>query len=194
MVDQLTLQTLSIVMTGLTLSIAAIYYMLTLRYTRMNMKNTLETRKADILQRHAQINATQDFMDAWHDLYYNQNFLTYQEWRQDYGVTSPDNYTSLTAMIQYYEILGVLLRQGLVDMELVEQLWQPLHIIIIWEKVEPVVKGWRETFGDDSIYSNIEYLFNRYMERHPEANKTRSVVKRQYAQRNKRKTSHSNPK
>ena len=193
MVDQLTLQTLSIVLTGLTLSIAAIYYMLTLRYTRMNMKNTLETRKADILQRHAQINATQDFMDAWHDLYYNQNFLTFQEWRQDYGVTSPDHYTSLIAMIQYYEILGVLLRQGLVDMELVEQLWQPLHIIIIWEKVEPVVKGWRETYADDSIYSNIEYLFNRYMERHPEANKTRSVVKRQYAQRNKRKTSHSNP-
>lgn len=44
MVDQLTLQTISIVLTGLTLSIAAIYYMLTLRYTRMNMKNTLETR------------------------------------------------------------------------------------------------------------------------------------------------------
>ena len=39
------IETLSIVFTVLSISLAA-FYIFTLRYTRMNMKNTLETRQA----------------------------------------------------------------------------------------------------------------------------------------------------
>jgi hypothetical protein len=59
--------------------VAAFYYVMTLRVQQANMKNTLQTRQADILQRHAQINTSQEFWEAWHDLAYNQNFLTYEE-------------------------------------------------------------------------------------------------------------------
>jgi len=40
------LQTLSIVLASIGVTIAAIYYTFTLRYTRMNMKNTPGTRQA----------------------------------------------------------------------------------------------------------------------------------------------------
>ena len=46
MVDQLTLQTIGILLTAVTVSIAAIYYTLTLRYTRRNQELQLETRQA----------------------------------------------------------------------------------------------------------------------------------------------------
>jgi len=48
MIDQLTLQTIGILLTGLTVSIAAIYYTLTLRYTRRKLELQLETRQTQL--------------------------------------------------------------------------------------------------------------------------------------------------
>jgi hypothetical protein len=156
--------------------VAAIYYVINLRVQQANMKNTLETRQADILQRHAQINTSQEFWDAWHDLAYNQNFLTYEEWREKYGPDlGPDHYTNLTAILQYYEILGGLLSEGLVNVELLEKIWQPIHLVVIWERVEIIIKGFRKFFKDDSIYQNIEYLHDVYLRRHPAMSLTQEV-------------------
>ena len=118
-------------------------------------------------------------MDAWHDVVFKQNFLTYDEWNEKYGTDYPDHYTNLAAVVQYYEILGGLLREGLVSIELLENIWQPIHLVCVWERVEPVVKGWRKRYMDDSIYHNIEYLFDRFMERHPAMSFTRSVFHEQ---------------
>ena len=194
MVDLVVLQSVSYVVAAIGVCIAAIYYVMTLRVQQTNMKHTLETRQADILQRHAQINASQEFMDAWHDVVFNQNFLTYEEWVKKYGPeVTPNHYTNLTALIQYYEILGGLLRENLVSMDLVEKIWQPIHLICVWERVEPVIRGWRERYHDDSMYENLEYLFNSFMERHPEASLSRSVRHEQMVQEHRDKNPDSTP-
>jgi len=193
LVDISLLQSLSYVAAAIGVCAASVYYMLVLRATQQNMKLTLEARKADILQRHCQISASQDFMDSWQDVFYNQNFLTYEEWKSDYGPHKPEHYTCLTAMVQYHEILGGLLKQGLVDIDLLEKTWQPLHVIVMWERISVVVKGWRDTYKDDSIYSNFEFLFDEYMRRHPEAEASRAVVREQFAERNKSKHLAKNP-
>ncbi len=187
MVDLALLQSVSYIAGALGVCVAAFYYVMTLRTQQANIKYTLETRKADILQRHTQISASQDFMDAWHDVFWNQNFLTYEEWGREYSTEHPEHYTSLTAMVQYHEILGGLIRQGLADIDLLEKMWQPLHVIIMWERISPVIMGWRKRYKDYSIYSNFEYLFEAYMKRHPESEATRAVVKAQFAERNARK-------
>jgi hypothetical protein len=141
---------------------------MTLRTQQLNMKNTLETRQADVLLRHNSIYSTQDFMDAWHNVVFGQNYLTYEEWNEKYGpLSNPDAYTSHTAVIQYYDTLGGLLQANLVSIELVEKIWQPIHLICVWGRVEPVIKGWREVYHDESVYENLEYLFKVFMERHP---------------------------
>ena len=176
MVDLALLQSVSYIAGALGVCVAAFYYVMTIRVQQRNVKSTLETRQADILQRHVQISASQDFMDSWHDVVFNQNYLTYEEWTKYYGPdVNPDAYTHYTALIQYHEILGGLLRENLVNIELLERIWQPLHLVCVWDRVEPVIKGWRERYRDDSIYENLEYLFNTYMERHPKAVITRSV-------------------
>jgi hypothetical protein len=48
MVDQLALQTIGILMTGVSLTIAAAYYTLTLRNTQKNQQLQLETRQAQL--------------------------------------------------------------------------------------------------------------------------------------------------
>jgi hypothetical protein len=179
-----TLQSISYIAGATGVCIAAFYYVLTLKNTQKNMQLTLESRQADILQRHAQINASQEFMDSWHDVVFKQNFLTVEEWRSKYGPeVNADAYTKFTALLQYYEILGGLLRKGLVNIEIVDSIWQPLHLIAVWEKFEPIVKDWRRSYQDDSIYSNIEYLFEKCTEQHVESAKTRTVWHEQNVRR-----------
>ena len=169
--------------------VAAIYYVYNMRINQRTMKTTLETRQADILQRHAQVMSSQEFEDAWHDVVFNQSFLTYEEWLQDYGPTvNSDAYTHLTALIQYHETLGGLLRENLVSIELVEKMWQPLHFICVWDRVEPVIKGWRTRYHEDSLYENFEYLFNRFMERKPDAALTRKIRHDQMVQEHEERT------
>jgi hypothetical protein len=185
MVDLALLQSVSYIAGALGVCVAAAYYVMTLKVQQTNMKATLETRQADILQRHAQITASQDFLDSWHDVVYNQNFLTFEEWQQKYGgARSPDHYTHFLAIIQYYDLLGGLLREGLVDIGLVENIQHPIHLILIWERVRPVIEGFRRYYKDDSFYRNIEYLYDRLVERHPESKLTLGVVNDQFARWN----------
>lgn len=48
MVDQMTLQTIGILLTAVTVSIAAIYYTMTLRYAKRSQELQLETRQAQL--------------------------------------------------------------------------------------------------------------------------------------------------
>jgi len=176
LVELATLQAVSYIMGSMGVFVAAVYYVLNIQNNRRNQQQTLETRKADILQRLLQVFASQDYADTWHDVVFNQNFLTYEEWQRDYGPrVNPDAYSNFAALVTYHEILGGLLRENLVSIELVERTYQPLHLICVWDRVEPVVKKWREKYHADSLYENFEYMFNLYMERHPEAQITRSI-------------------
>src|SRR5512136_2299593 len=120
MVDLAVLQSVSYIAGAFGVCVAAFYYVMTLRVQQNNMKYTLETRKADILQRVSQINSSQEFAKSWHDVYHNQNFLTIDEWREKYGADHPEHYVPFVAMLQHHQILGGLLKDGLVSVELVE--------------------------------------------------------------------------
>lgn len=183
MVDVGLLQSLSYVAAAIGVCVAAIYYLIILRSNN-------KTRQADILHRHAQINASKDFMDAWADVVTQQNYLTYEEWREKYSPlrNPPDAYSHLVMVAQYYEILGGLLREKLVSMDMIRNIWQPIHLILVWDTVEPVIKGWREMYHDDSMYGNFEWLFNRFMELNPESRATLSVWREQRIQMHNRQT------
>jgi len=55
------------------------------------------------------------------------------------------------------------------------KIWQPIHMVIIFERVEIVIKGFRKFYRDDSIYQNIEYLHDLFMKRHPAMSLTKEV-------------------
>jgi hypothetical protein len=175
MVDLTILQPISWFAASIGVCVAAAYYIMNLRTQQKNINATLETRQADILQRYLQIGTSKEYTEAWYDLVFWQNFLTIQEWREKYGFQNPEHYTKLAAMLNYYDTLGGLLRKGLVSLDLLMSMQQPLHLVCVWERLEPVVKGFRITYKDESIYGNIEYLFTQYMEHHPKMALTKEV-------------------
>ncbi len=175
MVDQLTLQTLSIVLTGLTLSIAAIYYTLTLRYTRRNQELTLkaqeqalETRQAQIFRNTIDKAFSKEGLDHFRVLR-NATWSSYEEWlelRRD----DSEYDTAYFWLSHLYEGIGTSVRLGHADIKLVAYCMPGDHLRW-WESYRDVVYGERKRLNDRRYRSEWEYLYNelvKYLEEHPE--------------------------
>ena len=158
--------------------VAAIFYVLNLRVQQTNMKQTLETRRLEIILRHAQMNITPTLLNAWTDVYFNQKFKSFEEYMEKYrGSVNPTAFANLSLIIQYFENFGGLLRDKMVSLDLIERVWHPVHIFAIWERFEPVLKWWREYYHADSLYSNFEYLVDQLTKQRPESTLTRSICR-----------------
>jgi hypothetical protein len=70
-----------------------------------------------------------------------------------------------TYLFTFYDQVGVLLRRGLIDFDLVDALLGN-STRQLWEKVAPVVEEARIRSDDVRLYENFEYLYGE-MTRHP---------------------------
>lgn len=153
------LQTISIVMAGVSVTIAAFYYTFTLRYTRMNLKNTLDTRKAQFFMQQYQINASVWFMKRDTDLR-RWEWEDYEDFSDKYleNENSEVGATWLSFMM-WADGFGYLLKENLVDAEMVYQLGQGgIGPIRQWTRFEPIIKEMRERGNNPALFKWFEYL------------------------------------
>jgi hypothetical protein len=173
-------QTVSIVFAGLSIGIAAIYYALTIRNTQRNQELTLEAQKQALETRQAQL-----FMNVYNQSFNNPQFLdamnefrsiqwnSFDEYLTLFDRTNPktmDNLLALQILIGFFEGVGVLVKENLLDIRLFALLMTG-QTKDFWEKLEPMVEEGREYFNYPRFVSETEYLYNelmKYIEEHPE--------------------------
>ena len=160
-------QTISIVFAGLSISIAAFYYISTLRNTRKNQELTLETRQAQMYMNiYNQLNKA-DFIDAWMS-FMEMEWNDFDEYLRVYE--DPEKNRNLWVIGMFYEGLGVLVKNNLVPMRLIAETITGMTRMY-WEKFVPIVDDGRREFNLPRWYSESEYLYNelmKYIEEHPE--------------------------
>ena len=170
MADQLTLQTIGILLTGLTVSIAAIYYTLTLRYTRRNQDLQLETRQAQLFWNIYDKIETRENSEMLNKVL-SRTFDTPQEFHEKYGrETNAEAYYDWMYFSDLYEGLGVLVREGFVDIRFIALLMSG-GVKRYWETYKPVFHDFRDTWGWPRAGIEVEYLYTQIMEyarEHPE--------------------------
>jgi len=145
------LQTISVVITATSVVVALSYYIL-------NIRNINQTRQAQLfMQIHSQWN-DREFVEQFMDL------LNLWEWRDPddfwnrYGQrTNLEAYISLTSILWYFEGVGVLLKNRLVNINLIDALYSDRYVRF-WEKFEPILQDLREDFDNPNYYQNGEYL------------------------------------
>jgi hypothetical protein len=69
---------------------------------------------------------------------------------------------SFMMMGNFYEQIGVLLRNRLIDASLVDQLFP---VCVTWDKMKPVVEGMRKEVHDPTFFEWFEYLYNEMKKR-----------------------------
>jgi len=162
-------QTLSIVFTGLSISIAAFYYISTLRNTRKNQELTLETRQAQMyMQIYSESHNDPSFIDAM-TIVNELEIHTYEEFqraREDENVKK-----ALSRVGMFYEGLGVLVKESYVSIRLVALLITGLTRSW-WEGIyKPWIEDGRVKMNFRRWMSEAEYLYDelmKYIEEHPE--------------------------
>jgi hypothetical protein len=162
-------QTISIIFAGVSIGIAAIYYMLTLRNSQKAQQLQLETRQAQMfMQIYNASHNDPTYLDAQRrcfELEINsyEDYLRIQE--------NEDDRKALSRVGMFFEGLGVLVKEGYVSIRLVALLMTGTTRML-WERLwGSWVEEGREKMDYRRYRSEAEYLYNelmKYIEEHPE--------------------------
>ena len=152
-----------------------------LTYYFITVRNQHKTRKAQLLMGLYDTYRSPEFRTQWSDVI-NQEWDNFDDFWEKYGRdTNSDAWVNWISVISYFHGIGVLLKKGLIDIDLVEELLVNI-IFISWARMESNLKGFRETvagqrFGGQGRssrydpYSGFDYLYNELKKReikHPE--------------------------
>lgn len=152
-------ETISIVFTGLSVSLAAFYYISTLRNAQRNQQLQLETRQAQLFMQIYDRFVTKDFQSEWRKFVFVYDWKNYDDYNQRYSPrTDLEVSSSIATLFHYFEGVGVLLEEDLIDSGLVAKLLSA-SVIQCWEKYEPIVRERRERTGQPRIFDKTEYLY-----------------------------------
>jgi hypothetical protein len=155
------LQTISI-------TIGVIYHIMTLRNTKKNQELTLETRQAQMFMQ-MQNRFTDSMRDIQAlDVIQNAKFDTFDEFLE--LISTDEIFTKvIRGYGSFFESLGVLVKEGLIDVRLVALMWGgPTRMF--WELIEPIVEDWRISYKYPRMWSETEYVCKevlKYMDENP---------------------------
>ena len=152
---------LAIVLTGLGLAASVTYYAMVLR-------NQNKTRQAQLfMQVHSQWK-DKAFIKGFYDMLNNWEFEDAEDFFNKYGQTANEEaFITAIEVVFHFEGVGQLLRDGLIDIELVDSMYSS-RVIDIWEKFHPIMEYLRErAFGrqNPDYYKNFEYLYTTLKKR-----------------------------
>jgi hypothetical protein len=151
------IQTVSIAIASASIVIAVVYYILQIQHQKKMRQTDLVTHLSrDIALDREALDAYVDIVEA--------EFEDYDDFVKKYGKFISKNQVprSFMMMGNFYEQIGVLLRNKLIDASLVDQLFP---VSTTWEKMKPLVEGMRKEYHDPTVFEWFEYLCNEMKKR-----------------------------
>ena len=150
---------LPLVLTGIGIIVAIIYYTLTLRNSNKTQQLQLETRQAQLfLNIYNHWNTPEYWKNYWTVI--DREWTNYDDYLSKYGrqVDLEGNAQAAT-LFAFYEGLGVLVKRKLIDPHFVDDLLGAT-IINYWEKTREIYMEMRVRQNYPQIGIMIEYLYD----------------------------------
>jgi hypothetical protein len=157
-------QTLSIIIAAVGVSIAAINSIISSRKAEKNNQQILETRQAQLFMQMYDRWSSPELRIGTHRLTALWSWNDSQDFEKKYGdkVNLEQYVKSLVVPASFIEGIGVLVERGLIDVTLVDQL---MHNTIknFWETIQPLIIEDRKQQKADMHphFDSIEDLYNR---------------------------------
>jgi len=144
------LQPVSWVAAAIGVCVAAFYYSMNLRETSKNRKITTSNNMLQTLFKEETLQSCGHLLNCtWTDF---ENFLSKYD-----STVNPDNFAKRSSIFSIYETLGYLLKQGLVDKELI-YVTGGNSAIFLWGKYKSVIEGYRKVAYGNDYMSYFEYF------------------------------------
>jgi len=144
------------------------YYIMNIQNNQRNQQLTLETRQAQLFMDLYRMFSEREYYTAWNTFQDNKGKSV--EELKNLHSNDPQFRWDVTKWVWYFEGLGVLVREGLLDIRLIALLMTGL-IKQWWEWWGPVAKELSVEWNWPRYVVETEYLYNelmKYLEKHPE--------------------------
>jgi len=155
------IQTVSIVIASVSVAVASAYYAFQIRHQTRIRKMELIAKFSPALSM-----SGSEILKHW-DLFMSLQFADLHDYEKKYGSitdrSSPATQAFRTIGI-YYEAIGLLLQERLVDMKLVE-LVEGTSVKLAWEKMKPLIMGLRERHNSPRFWGKFERIYNEMKKR-----------------------------
>ena len=158
------IQTVSIAIASASVVAGVIYYSLQVRHQNLQIQQQNKMRQTDLVTKLSyDISTNKEFLEALVDTY-EVEFRDYDDFVKKYGkpISRKEVPMSFMMMGNFFEQIGVLFRNGLIDASLISQLFPTYHV---WEKMKPLVEGMRKEYHQPELFEWFEYLYNEMKKR-----------------------------
>jgi len=151
------IQTISIMLASASVVAGVTYYALQIRHQNRMRQTDLVTRLS------YDISTNKEFLEAFADTF-EVEFKDYDDFVKRYGKPISRSQVPMSFMMMgnFFEQIGVLFRNRLIDASLISQLFP---IEIVWEKMKPLVEGMRREYHNPGFFEWFEYLYNEMKKR-----------------------------
>jgi hypothetical protein len=132
--------------------------------TVQELRHLVRQRQTDLVTRLSyDISTNKEFLEAFVDIF-EVEFKDYDDFVKRYGRPMSRNQVPMSFMMMgnFFEQIGVLFRNRLIDASLISQLFP---IDIVWEKMKPLVEGMRKEYHNPGFFEWFEYLYNEMKKR-----------------------------
>ena len=140
--------------------------------TVQELRHLVRQRQTDLVTRLSyDISTNREFLEAFLDIF-EVEFKDYDDFVRRYGKPMSKNQVPMSFMMMgnFFEQIGVLFKNRLIDASLISQLFP---VGIVWEKMKPLVEGMRKEYHDPTFFEWFEYLYNEMKKREREIQATR---------------------
>jgi hypothetical protein len=165
MVDLAVLQSVSYIAGALGVCVAATYYVMAIRNNEKTRKNSL------VYQR---LQALHQFYDSYFAVLLMTDWNTMEEFLKKYGPRTNFNaHIKYRYVVNHYNTLGIMMKDGLVTADEIFQLYMPYGIIGIYEKFKPMLMRDRITPSGEvhnpDANKGYELLYTEAKRRYPKS-------------------------
>jgi hypothetical protein len=159
MVDLALLQSVSYMAGALGVCVAAIFYVLNLRISQINMNANTETRQFQLLMQLSAPTFTKEGFRTFLE-FISMEWKDYDDFEKKYGSdVNPESLVVRDFMANWFNKAGILLRYGMIDRELLYD-FLGYDSITTWNKYGEIVRTQRELYSFPEIYRDWEYLYD----------------------------------
>jgi hypothetical protein len=153
--------------------VAIASFIIALSYYILNIRNQGETRQTQLFMQLYDTYSSQEFR-VRHSTIIQQKWVDYNDFMEKYGSeNNVEAWTSWLSIGAFFNGVGVLVKRGKIDIDIVEELLANA-VLIAWVRMEPIILGWREREpkysgqGKSKNYlflHGFEYLYNELIKR-----------------------------
>jgi hypothetical protein len=153
-------QTISIAIASGGVFVAAVYYILQLRHQSKVRETDLAIRLNPVFSL-----SVIDWQQAAFKVA-NLQFKDFDDFVKKYGSLSTEKQETMAihTICNFFEGIGLILKRNLVSAEIICDYWGE-SAIFMWEKLKPLIEGFREQYNMPRAWKPFEYLYNEMQKR-----------------------------